>query len=204
MQQSIASPPIRARRKASVALLSLATLFLLVGCKQEEEILLSCTGTETTAIVEPAAQRGQETIRIQRSFRFFEATRDVTEFDTVVNIREGIVQGDKPVRRRVWVFQVDNSPERYRTHASTEYVNAPVPVRRVERTTVTVTENELVVSHQRSSTVNERREVLRLNINRLTGGFDSQINEWTTIGSEKSHIVVTASGTCTRLSGRRI
>jgi hypothetical protein len=191
-----------AKRSVGIASLLLAALIVLIGCKKEEEILLSCTGTETTTQITP--QRGQETVRIERSFRFFEATREVTEFDTVVNIRAGTTQGERPIRQRVWVFQVDNSPERYRTTASTEFINAPYPGRRTEKTTITVTENELAVFYEWNSTFNERRETLYLNINRLTGSFDSRIVEQTTLGRERSHFVVTASGICTRLTNRRI
>lgn len=198
----------RNRTVAEVSrVLSLCALLSLAGCKQDEEILLSCTGTETTAVVEPVSSRGQETVRIQRSFRFFEATREVTEFDTVVNVREGTTQGDKPVRRRVWVFQVDNSPEMYRKNAATEFMNAPEGFRRAEQTTVTVAENELFVSHQytRTDSGSHRTETLRLTINRVTGNFESRIAEISTYRpGVRDQILVTASGTCTRLQGRRI
>ncbi len=195
-----------AKRSVGVALLLLAALLVLIGCKQEEEILLSCTGTETTAVLEPAAQRGQETVRIERSFRFFEAIREVTEFNTVVNGGEGVTQSGQPIRQRVWIFQVDNSFEQYRKDASTEYINVANPNRRSEKTTVSVNDNELFVSREWRSRhlSHERMEDQRININRLTGRFESRLVEQTTLGRERSYILVTASGACTRLSGRRI
>jgi hypothetical protein len=193
-----------AKRSAGIASLLLAALIVLIGCKKEEEILLSCTGTETTTQI--TTQRGQLTVWIERSFRFFEATREVTEFDTVVDGTLGIRESGQPKRKRVWVLQVDNSPERYQKDASIEHINVPSPNLRLEKTMVSVTENELFVSYEwKSRHLNhERIETQRININRLTGIFDSRIVEQTTLGRERSHFVVTASGTCTRLTNRRI
>lgn len=190
-------------KSLSRAFLSLIAVSVLVGgCKEDQEILLSCIGSETVEQIEPAPF-SQQKVDIRRSFRFFEAQREISEFI----VRDEKIELDTPAIRRVWVFQVDNSQEIYRSAGATIHVPTPyAPHTRSNASEVTVNDNLLEVQkteHLRADSHGWTNR-FQLTIDRISGSFESQLMEFSFRENSSSRLLKTTTGTCTRLSERRI
>jgi hypothetical protein len=172
----------------------------------DQEILLTCTGTELTT--HPASAAVRESQRdVTTSFRFSFSKRDIHEYSVVEDLNTPFVPLPSPKPLDVWVFQQDDSLEVFQRNTRYEARNNPLlppsPGVSEHTASVSVTENMLSVS-QFSQEFGSTRQ-FDVSINRIDGKFFSvrQVNIARSQGRSDFSVTRT-SGSCTRLYERRI
>lgn len=172
----------------------------------DQEILLTCTGTEVTTHPESAAVR-ESRRDVTTSFRFSFSKRDIHEYSVVEDLNTPFVPLPLPKSLDVWVFQQDDSLEVFQRNTRYEARNNPLlppnPGISEHTASVSVTENMLSVS-EFSNVFGSTRQ-FNVSINRIGGNFSSvRLVNIARIRGGIEFSVIRTSGTCTRLNNRRI
>jgi hypothetical protein len=193
MSHPMTSSSKKASFTAGVAALSLVVFSTLVGCKQEEEILLSCTGTETREATFLTPRREAS---VTEMHHFFKAIRSIEEYSGQAGAGFSIPPS---TNKNVWIFKPEAGAEIFERKVQVTDLSENVRTRIILQN-VAVNPNNIEV---RSFSLTGRDQVTYdLNINRVNGAFQSIRTLRTSPDFLPLHIV--AVGICTRLSGRRI
>jgi len=164
----------------SLALLTFIASALISCSKPQEPLVLLCDGIETVYGSENGKPMGSESIKVKRTFNFFQDYRTVKTgiFSTEIIDKQLEISSDfKEVKKLVWILSVDNGQEIFETDT---FVIYEPNSNRKNYGRVVVNSSELSAAEEYTSKFKENstsRIDYLVDINRISGDFREMTNE---------------------------
>jgi hypothetical protein len=175
--------------------------FMLSSCsKDEESILLECSGVETTYAIKNGIRSDSEERNVKKSFNFYKEKHDlkINAYLTEANIKEGKFNESEKTSKVTWTVAIDNGIPYFEEDSIRNVTHTSSPVTEKIRTTVVVEKDVLGLNTRKDYKSDDHTFMSNtlIDINRISGVYFEKVNENSYYPKYKSFFEVITEGSC--------